>query len=229
MERHFFEGDSLSFKEYFKIWNNPVRFHSVLKWFVFITLKTSIFLIGVLAIMAFFAWIANSFPSNHQDILCFFGWLFAGVFILVWTISFYQSFILPKIIANRVLSFIREYLPQASGIEREEADTFFFNWRGNTMAISYKENVSKIADNRTRTGYRKVVDKYIKVSTIFFHEEDDFYDEPEVKREPLYEGINMVQTDFDVFVTFRKGKRFFQKDVTSALERLIKTSAQPTP
>ena len=218
MEQHFRDGDSLSFKEHFKDLKNPIRYHSVGKWFLFTTLITAILLIATMAIMLFLAWINNALPSNNKDILLFFGRLSGGFYLIVLLVTFYQSFILPKVIAGRILSFLRKYIPDATGIERKDTDTFFFNWKGNAMTISYKENVTEIADARSPIRYRKKVDKYIKVSaaTPII---DDYTPEDTTT---LDEGIKMVHTYEGAFVTFKKGKRFFQKDVTSALERLMR-------
>ena len=217
MEQHFRDGDSLSFKEHFTDLKNPIRYHSVGKWFLRTTQITAILLIATMAIMLFLAWINNALPSNNKDILLFFGRLFGGFYLIVLLVTFFQSFILPKIIAGRILSFLRKYIPDATGIERKDTDTFFFNWKGNAMAISYKENVTEIVDARSPIGYRKKVDKYIKVSaaTPII---DDTPDDTTI----LEEGIKMVHTYNGAVVTFKKGKRFFQKDVTSALEKLIK-------
>ena len=225
MEQHFRDGDSLSLKEHFTDLKNPIRYHSVGKWFLFTTLITAILLIATMAIMLFFAWIKNTLPSNIKDILSFFGRIFGGFYLIVLLVTFYQSFILPKIIAGKILSFLRKYIPDATGIERKDTDTFFFNWKGNAMAISYKENVTEIVDARSPIGYRKKVDKYIKVSAATPIIDDYTPDDTTI----LEEGIKMVHTYNDAFVTFKKGKRFFQKDVTSALERLVKESAKHKP
>lgn len=44
MEQRFIKGDNLSFKEYLLVWNNPVSFHSLGKWFFFCTLKDNYYL-----------------------------------------------------------------------------------------------------------------------------------------------------------------------------------------
>ena len=241
MELHFLEGESLSFKEYLHVFYNPVRFRSIGRWFVFVILKISIVLMALLVIMLLCAWIANTLPSNINEIIFFFGYLFGAIYLLVLTITFYNSFLLPKIITRRVLSFIGKYLPDTTDVVRLETEAFLFIWRNNPFIIAYKEDPPGVADDDSDPIlYVKGKDKYLEISDAYFYYykdelEDELEDEPEDKLEDgsmiskkrISEGIYMVKTGFSTSVTFKKGQRFFQKEVRSALEQLLKERKPP--
>ena len=237
MELHFLEGESLSFKEYLHVFYNPVRFRSIGRWFVFVTLKTSIVLMVLLVIMLLCAWIANTLPSNINEIIFFFGYLFGAIYLLVLTITFYNSFLLPKIITRRVLSFIGKYIPDTTDVVRLETEAFLFIWRDNPFIIAYNEDPPGVADDDSDPIlYVKGKDKYLKISNAYFYcyedePKDELEDELEdgsiISKKRISEGIYMVKTGFSTSVTFKKGQRFFQKEVRSALEQLLKERTHP--
>ena len=219
MEQRFIKGDELSFKEYLLNWNNPTRFRSIGKWFLFSTMETFVVTIPLLLIMCLFGFLAKTLPHNVADVLKFCAGITLFMLVLVWVVTFYNSFIAPILIKKRVNNFIRNYIPDADALVQSDTDIWFFRWKKNLYSLAYKENVSHIISNGRQV--RKTVSRYYKISlakTLADYHEWDV----EVKETPLSEGISIVRTNVNIFARIERGKRYFQKDIADALDTLRK-------
>ena len=116
MEQRFIKGDNLSFKEYLLVWNNPVCFHSLGKWFFFCTLKTIIYCVPFVLIMLLFALIAGSLPKDITKIVKFFSFIVLWLLGMVWCVSFCNAFIIPLVLRRRIPGFVNRYIPEAMDV-----------------------------------------------------------------------------------------------------------------
>ena len=73
MEQKLLSGDNYSFKEYFRIWNNPIVFGSVLKWFLFSTLKALIIIVPLLCIIFLAGELDGTLPDERSNMWTFLG------------------------------------------------------------------------------------------------------------------------------------------------------------
>lgn len=224
MEQHFIVGDDLGFWEYLKVFHNPVRFRSVGKWFIFCTLKTLAIILALAAVMLTMAALAKKIPENPKDMISFFSVIAGCTLLLVWPFSFYNSFVAPKVFEKRIFSFLSNYLPDAVKLEKLATDTYFFVWNNTPLAIAYKNSVNYEPWPSNPTRLRKVVHKYIKISTVYSYSDDDSWDNDPSSIEPLSEGIDLAFTDFEVYARFVYGMEFLPSDVTTAIKKLISTS-----
>lgn len=217
MEQQFIKGDSISFKEYFLVWDNPVRFHSVGKWFIFCTLKTMIISISLVLIMLSLALLAGSLPKDLTKIVIFFSVIVSGLLILVWCVSFCNSFIVPIVLKRRITGFVKKYIPDATNLVQFDTDVWFFSWKGHCFSISYKDNVTRYyRKNRPA----KIVSSYYKISKASSY--GDYLDwKTETKELPLLEGITIVYTNVNIFARIKLRKKFFPKEISEALEALL--------
>lgn len=218
MEQRFIKGDSISFKEYFLVWDNPVRFHSVGKWFIFCTLKTMIISISLVLIMLSLALLAGSLPKDLTKIVIFFSVIVSGLLILVWCVSFCNSFIVPIVLKRRITGFVKKYIPDATNLVQFDTDVWFFSWKGNCFSVAYKENITKVYRNNR---YGKSVSRYYKISTASSF--GDYLDwTMEMNELPLLRGITIVYTNVNIFARIKFRKDFFPKEISEALEALLK-------
>lgn len=217
MEQKLLSGDNYSFKEYFRIWNNPIVFGSVLKWFLFSTLKALIIIIPLLCIIFLAGELDGTLPDERSNMWTFL--LAAGglTLALVWIVTGWHSFILPRTIQKRVEGFVDRYIPDSPKINREDLDTWIITYRGYNLAVGYRESVSY---SRWKSGHiRKNVKKYIRVSTTYT--EDDFNDRI-IEETILTDGISIVNTDFGVYARFEAKRKYFRKEVLNALDLIVK-------
>lgn len=217
MEQKLLSGDNYSFKEYFRIWNNPIVFGSVLKWFLFSTLKALIIIVPLLCIIFLAGELDGTLPDERSNMWTFL--LAAGglTLALVWIVTGWHSFILPRTIQKRVEGFVDRYIPDSPIINREDLDTWIITYRGYNLAVGYRESVSY---SRWKSGHiRKNVKKYIRVSTTYT--EDDFNDRI-IEETILTDGISIVNTDFGVYARFEAKRKFFRKEVLNALDLIVK-------
>lgn len=217
MEQRFIKGDSISFKEYFLVWDNPVRFHSIGKWFIFCTLKTMIISISLVLIMLSLALLTGSLPKDLTKIVIFFSVIVSGLLILVWCVSFCNSFIVPIVLKRRITGFVKKYIPDATNLVQFDTDVWFFSWKGHCFSISYKDNVTRYyRKNRPA----KIVSSYYKISKASSY--GDYLDwKTETKVLPLLEGITIVYTNVNIFARIKLRKKFFPKEISEALEALL--------
>ena len=131
MEQRFIKGDNIGFKEYLLVWDNPVRFHSVGKWFVFCTLKTMIICVPLVLIMLLLGLLAGSLPNDLSEIVKFFSLIIFGILVLAWCISFCNAFIVPIVLKRRIPGFVKRYIPEATNLVQFDTDVWFFSWKGN--------------------------------------------------------------------------------------------------
>ncbi len=218
MEQRFIKGDNLGFKGYLHVWDNPVRFHSVGKWFIFCTLKTICFCAPFVLIMLLLGYLAGSLPKDITEIVKFFSFIVSGLLVLVWCASFCNSFIIPLVLKRRIPEFAKRYIPEATDLEQFDTDVWFFSWKGHRFSIAYKNNVTRIyRKNRPA----KKVSRYYKISTASSF--GDYLDwNTEIKESPLSDGITIVYTNVNIFARIKFRKKFFPKEISEALETLLK-------
>ena len=221
MKQRLVNGDGLNFKDYLKLWNHPVCFRSVGKWFLFSTLKTLIIVIPFIMIMSLLALLAHSVPENPADMLRFFAGIIAFALVFFWIISFYNSFILPDIFEKRIKSFLDNYIPSAVDINKEELDVWTFKWKDTPLAITYKQREQYDRWENHGTRLKKTTIKYFMVSDAFSY--DDTLDSMEDTgtEVPLSEGITIGTTPFENYLVFRFPEKYQKEDVIKALQKLI--------
>lgn len=217
MEQRFIKGDNLSFKEYLLVWNNPVCFHSLGKWFFFCTLKTIIICVPFVLIMLLFAFIAGSLPKDITEIVKFFSFIVLGLLGMVWCVSFCNAFIIPLVLRRRIPGFVNRYIPEAMDLVQFDTDVWFFSWKGHCFSISYKVNVTRYYRKNRPS---KKVSSYYKISKASSY--GDYLDwKTETKELPLLEGITIVYTNVNIFARIKLRKKFFPKEISEALEALL--------
>lgn len=218
MEQRFIDGDNLSFKEYFLDWKNLVRFHKLGKWFIFCSLKAIAILVPVVLVMTLAALLAGTLPKDISEIVRFFSYISIGFLIFAWCASFYESFIVPRILKRRVPGFVKRYLPEAVDLTQFDTDVWFFTWKKHCFSIAYKDNYTM---DREANLLGLKVSRYYKISPASSF--GDYLNwEIEVKERPLTDGITLVTTNVNVFARIKSRKKFFPNEIENALDALLK-------
>lgn len=218
MEQRFIDGDNLSFKEYFLDWKNLVRFHKLGKWFIFCSLKAIAILVPVVLVMTLAALLAGTLPKDISEIVRFFSYISIGFLIFAWCASFYESFIVPRILKRRVPGFVKRYLPEAVDLTQFDTDVWFFTWKKHCFSIAYKDNYTM---DREANLLGLKVSRYYKISPASSF--GDYLNwEIEVKERPLSDGITLVTTNVNVFARIKSRKKFFPNEIENALDALLK-------
>jgi hypothetical protein len=218
MEQRFIDGDNLSFKEYFLIWKDLVRFRKLGKWFIFCSLKTIVIFVPLFLFMTLAGLLAGTLPKDITEILRFFSYIISGGLIVVWCISFFHSFIFPSIIKRRVSGFVKRYIPEAGDLTQFDTDVWFFTRKNHWFSIAYKENVTRVI---IKNRYRKKTSRYYKISPASSY--GDYLDwDIEAKERPLMDGITLVTTNVTVFARIKFRKKFFPNEIENALDALLK-------
>ncbi len=216
MKQRIIDGDSLRFREYFTSGKQIVRFHSVGKAFLYSSLKTTFVLVYFFLLSMAYAYFSKMLPERLHDFLLGYLVFSSIIYFCIWSLTFYHSFVLPRILAGRILSFLRIYLPDAEVIDRKWVDTFLIRWRDNALLIAYKENVEMVRE-------RKKVTKYIKIAAACSSDDKgERLRTATVMEEEIADGIRLVQTEDDAYVTCTKGQRLYRKDVVTALEKMVR-------
>lgn len=218
MEQRFIDGDNLSFKKYFLDWKNLVRFHKLGKWFIFCSLKAIAILVPVVLVMTLAALLAGTLPKDISEIVRFFSYISIGFLIFAWCASFYESFIVPRILKRRVPGFVKRYLPEALDLTQFDTDVWFFTWKKHCFSIAYKDNYTM---DREANLLGLKVSRYYKISPASSF--GDYLNwEIEVKERPLSDGITLVTTNVNVFARIKSRKKFFPNEIENALDALLK-------
>ena len=216
MEYRFIEGDNLSFKEYFLIMRNPVRFYKPGKWFIFSSLKTIIVLIPLMLIMALLGLLAGILPKDVSEILRFFSYISLVVLFFAWCITFYHSFIAPAILKRRIPGFVKRYIPEAEDLTQFDTDVWFFTWKKHYFSIAYKVIITTFQKGSRVGRYSR----YYKISPASSY--SDYLNwNIEVKERPLMDGVTLVLTNVNVFARIKSGKKFSPNEIEAALEALL--------
>ena len=201
MEQKLLKGDNYSFREYFRIWNNPVVFRSVPKWFLFSTFKVLIIIVPILSVIVLAGYLAGTLPDESSSVWTFLLAVGGFTLAIVWIITGWHSFVLPRTIQKKVEKFV--------------------TYRGYNLAVGYRESVSY---SRWKSGHiRKNVKKYIRVSTTY--SEYDFSDRI-IGETILTDGISIVNTDFGIYARFETKRKYFRNEVLNALDLLLKEEQQ---
>lgn len=216
MEQRYINSDGIGFKDYLRIWNNPVRFHSIGKWFLFCTLKAVIITIPFILIMSLLGLLAGTFPKNPFEAIKFFAALTALFLAVAWVASFYNSFIAPFFIKRKVISFIEKYIPDAKDLTQADTDLWFFLWNNRYYSIAFKEDVN-LKYNGRRSGLSIL--KYIKIALA--SSKEDYVDwDVIIKAYPVVDGIDIVLTNVNYFARFLNKKKYSERDIYEALNSL---------
>ena len=221
MEQKLLKGDNYSIREYFRIWNNPVVFRSVPKWFLFSTFKVLIIIVPILSVIVLAGYLAGTLPDESSSVWTFLLAVGGFTLAIVWIITGWHSFVLPRTIQKKVEKFVKSYIPDSSKMNREDLDTWTITYRGYNLAVGYRESVSY---SRWKSGHiRKNVKKYIRVSTTY--SEYDFSDRI-IGETILTDGISIVNTDFGIYARFETKRKYFRNEVLNALDLLLKEEQQ---
>ncbi len=214
MELRYIKGDDISFKEYLKNSGHRFYFSNKRKWFVFSTLKA---VIRVFALLVFILLLSLLFSDNIRYTFKIITTIFSGILFICllysWFITYYSSWIEPKIIKKRTHQFINSYLPDATGLTQAEIDSWHFVWRNTNYTIASKTDIA-----RALTGY--TVQLYYKIE-IASSDVVPSVSNSIQKEEVVSKGIDIVFTDDNCFARINSSRKYTPNEITEALQILL--------
>ena len=228
MEEHFIEGDSLSFKEYLKSLQQPVRFRKFGKWFVFNTLLGLCAAVPCLLFMLLCGLLKGTIPEDPAQTVWFLTAILLIILLFIWCITFHHSFIAPAAIERKVTHFVRKCIPEVSELTQHDTDTWFFKWKGHDFSIAYKENPVRFVKSGQP---RRQTFRYFKIFSAPSFEKFIAWGTYEGD-ESLKEGLLLIywncaanpdeERDLVVYAHADYKKKFSPEDISEALEALLK-------